>query len=507
MKLSLIVHVICSLCFAITMTLAISLSKPGCPQKCGNVTIPYPFGIGSKCSANSSFTVTCLNSTTTFLSSIKLEVLNISLFGTVIVNQAVSPLNCSVEQRTGALSISLKGSPFTISAHYNSLVVLGCRNSVWLRANKTTTVGGCSALCDVNSTDTSCNGVNCCRTTIPKRLQELEYIYQSSETKNNSFCGYVIPVDKKWLKNQDYTSYKSLVRHPSNPFDPDFGFTPLVLEWEFNIPRNFSNVECKSSDDNYMNIYKDDYGYCKAIFPDDIRIPKGFDCRSLFASFKREFRNTSYYSSYDYVSSARYCSCSDGYEGNPYLNEGCTDIDECSKRNTCPPYVCINLLGSYTCEGRGHIYEHVRHRMRDKIKIAFIVIGSVLGGLLMLIILIGAAWKSNRAVIEFIKASRRHTFYKRNGEGKEEEISRIAELARRCLNLNGRRRPTMKEVAVELEGIQMLKDGSEFLQNESREHNSIGFADSEDFSSITGSMHFDIPDGDGDGDHPVLNEP
>ncbi|XP_057998157.1 wall-associated receptor kinase-like 2 [Hevea brasiliensis] len=36
----------------------------------------------------------------------------------------------------------------------------------------------------------------------------------------------------------------------------------------------------------------------------------------------------------------------------------------------------------------------------------------------------------------------------------EEEIIEVANLAKRCLNLNGKKRPTMKEVAMELEGIQ-----------------------------------------------------
>ncbi|KAL5856714.1 hypothetical protein ACOSQ3_004172 [Xanthoceras sorbifolium] len=37
--------------------------------------------------------------------------------------------------------------------------------------------------------------------------------------------------------------------------------------------------------------------------------------------------------------------------------------------------------------------------------------------------------------------------------GKEEEIMAMANLAIRCLNLHGKQRPTMKEVAMELEGI------------------------------------------------------
>ncbi|KAM7481400.1 hypothetical protein LguiB_005983 [Lonicera macranthoides] len=40
-------------------------------------------------------------------------------------------------------------------------------------------------------------------------------------------------------------------------------------------------------------------------------------------------------------------------------------------------------------------------------------------------------------------------------EGGKEEITRVANLAKRCLNLSGRKRPTMREVTVELEGIRM----------------------------------------------------
>ena len=40
-------------------------------------------------------------------------------------------------------------------------------------------------------------------------------------------------------------------------------------------------------------------------------------------------------------------------------------------------------------------------------------------------------------------------------EGEEEKIMKVANIAKQCLNLNGKKRPTMKEVAIELECIRM----------------------------------------------------
>ncbi|XP_057765856.1 wall-associated receptor kinase-like 10 [Salvia miltiorrhiza] len=366
MRFHFITHcVLCWLCLTITVSIAVTLSKPGCPHKCGNVTIPYPFGVGFKCSApilecdnpftdrskckESPYTIICQNSSTPFLSIIQMEVVKISLYGTLIVKLPVSPMNCSDMQTTLAVPISLDGSPFTISAHYNSLFVLGCKSSVWLRSETMQTVGGCTAICDANSTDTSCTGVNCCQTTIPERGQGLQYTYRSIEASNDSrFCGYAFPADRKWIQNA-YTLHSGLMQDLLNPYDVGFRFAQVVIDWEYVGFEDFHyNTICRMlpsyrSDEYYDNYYTPRYD------------PTGNN----------------------YVSSVRYCSCRDGFEGNPYLGrEGCTDINECSNStlNICAGNgTCINTIGGFIC------------RKRSAVKIAFIIVGSTVGALALLL--------------------------------------------------------------------------------------------------------------------------
>jgi len=50
------------------------------------------------------------------------------------------------------------------------------------------------------------------------------------------------------------------------------------------------------------------------------------------------------------VSVGYVCNCSRGYEGNPYLPDGCKDADECNIGRPCPlDGVCHNTVGGYRC--------------------------------------------------------------------------------------------------------------------------------------------------------------
>ncbi|KAG6410382.1 hypothetical protein SASPL_128440 [Salvia splendens] len=101
-----------------TATTSQEISRQGCDTRCGNLTIRYPLGVGPGCSLNSSFAITCDNTTappTPFLTSINRQVLNISMHGVVIVNQPVSPINCSRPRLEDAWP-SVKPIPSTTAA-------------------------------------------------------------------------------------------------------------------------------------------------------------------------------------------------------------------------------------------------------------------------------------------------------------------------------------------------------------------------------------------------------
>ncbi|OQU75919.1 putative wall-associated receptor kinase-like 16 isoform X2 [Sorghum bicolor] len=47
------------------------------------------------------------------------------------------------------------------------------------------------------------------------------------------------------------------------------------------------------------------------------------------------------------------CNCSEGYKGNPYLHDGCQDINECALSPSPCPGRCVNRRGSFYCRRRG----------------------------------------------------------------------------------------------------------------------------------------------------------
>ncbi|KAM0021863.1 putative wall-associated receptor kinase, galacturonan-binding domain-containing protein [Helianthus debilis subsp. tardiflorus] len=96
-------------------------AKTGCNDKCGNVTIPYPFGLVAECSINKWYIIDCKDSTP-YLSALKgLKVLGVDLRNqTVTVSMPrISDCQNQVRNSNQMMSFDLGDSPFLFSKLHN----------------------------------------------------------------------------------------------------------------------------------------------------------------------------------------------------------------------------------------------------------------------------------------------------------------------------------------------------------------------------------------------------
>ncbi|CAL5345632.1 unnamed protein product [Camellia sinensis] len=183
----------------LTNTSAYHYTLDGCPTWCGNVRIPFPFGIGVNCSLNEWYSIECKNSSrssdyypegTPFLTSIDLEVLDILLGDSCVrVNHPVTSPNCSVIN-TGSSSVNLTNSPFQFSSYYNLFVAVGvgCDNQEvmmltdLLDNKKKMPITQCTVTCN-----SSTNNINISSCTSPFSVQSLQgYKVNLASIGNNS---------------------------------------------------------------------------------------------------------------------------------------------------------------------------------------------------------------------------------------------------------------------------------------------------------------------------------
>ncbi|XP_057801208.1 wall-associated receptor kinase 2-like [Salvia miltiorrhiza] len=288
------------------------LAKPGCPTKCGNVAVPYPFGIGegSGCSFDKLFEVTCNDSFAPprlFVPAADIEIVEIRNDTVRIKNMIASACYDPIGRvtSTSAASINLADTPFSVS-DANMLTLVGC-DDVFLMLGYMgrNFSSGCASLCS-NKEDLiegECSGIGCAQSNIPKGFRAFVSSIRSLQNHVNisSFdpCGYAFLGDPE-----------SFVFSASDLSDPSFlnrtrDNVPMILDWEINGVDN-----------------------CSACHGNTICV----DSATGLGGYR--------------------CSCLEGYQGNPYLTPGCTDIDEC-RGNPCDPNgICTNLGGSYSCSCR-----------------------------------------------------------------------------------------------------------------------------------------------------------
>jgi hypothetical protein len=264
--------------------------KPGCQDKCGNVSVPYPFGIGEpRCAMNDDFFLNCSDEGHPKLwFGGNIPARNISVLEGTITASSYTPFNCY--DRTGSSTkyysppVILGPGPFMYSDTRNIFVAIGCDTYAWIINEEFTYGAACLSLCTeyVNMSDGNpCSGSGCCQTSIPKGLKSLDIslfsFYNYTNVSDFNLCGFAFIVDKSSFKISDW----QLSRKPK--YGNDAYRTDIVIEW---VVKNETCEQAKANASAYA---------C------------GANANCSYPESGQGYR----------------CLCNEGFEGNPYLQEGC----------------------------------------------------------------------------------------------------------------------------------------------------------------------------------------
>ncbi|XP_047306506.1 wall-associated receptor kinase 5-like [Impatiens glandulifera] len=285
----------------------IAQTQPGCLDRCGDISIPYPFGVREGCFLDSAFLVTC-NETTNKLFLGSIEIVDISIFGELRVLSWIGSDCYKNNISDGWIRPWLTaGTSFYVSSLKNKFVALGCdTNAVITGTQGQRYTTGCMSLCNSMDeiTNGTCLGIGCCEASIPKRVQSFEI--QVTSYDNHSFVESFNPCSYGFVAEQG--TYTFSTEDLGNSFLLINDTSRMVLEW------SVGNTTCEQAKTApLLSTYA-----CK----------DNTNCHN--------FDNGIGYQ----------CNCSNGYQGNPYL--GCTDIDECEVLRPCN-MTCTNSPGSYKC--------------------------------------------------------------------------------------------------------------------------------------------------------------
>ncbi|KAI3938852.1 hypothetical protein MKW92_012475 [Papaver armeniacum] len=265
------------------------IAKPGCQDRCGNVSIPYPFGIGEGCFIGDSFELTCSNNEFYFTKPMlgKLNVSKISIPDGHMTTSVYISTYCSDEKTKKwrkTESSTFIGKKFTFSSTKNKFIAMGCNTYAELKLADNFHEEiyyrslACTSFCNAveDTTDGSCAGIGCCELSIPPGLAvydaNVSSLYEPRTHLSFNPCSYAFLIEES-----SFNFSSSYLKDFNNNGS---GMVPVVIDW------TVGNVACEEARRNQTSYACGPNSYC------------------ITGQNAPGYR----------------CMCRKGYEGNPYLN-------------------------------------------------------------------------------------------------------------------------------------------------------------------------------------------
>lgn len=266
--------------------------RGGCPEKCGDVDIPYPFGIGPNCSMEG-FALTCHMTDAGVRKPyfFNVEIINISLqLGQARMLNHISQQCYHASNRSSTYNdwiLNLDNTPYRFSDVHNMFTVIGCNTLAYILSFRTNYQSGCVSMCqnELSPVNGSCSGIGCCQTSIPKNLTYYKVSFDENfnnlQVWNFSPCSYAVLLEADWFRFR--TSYVTTYQF----WNYSNSRVPMVVDWAI------GNETCKAA-----KLNKTSYACISA----------NSEC-------------------FDSSNGPGYlCYCLSGYQGNPYLLDGCKGL-------------------------------------------------------------------------------------------------------------------------------------------------------------------------------------
>ncbi|KAL6843847.1 hypothetical protein ACP4OV_026418 [Aristida adscensionis] len=286
-------------------------------------SVPSPFGVGRR-ALLPGFEVTCGPNNEALLligggayrvDAVSVPGSNVTIFAGPLAQVCSGrPTPAPTAGDAGPL-LNLAGTPFAISKS-NVLINVGCnytlniyhRSRKYKYASCTTSCGGSPDAI----TSGNCIGETCCTDKIPGPRGAQKFTVSFNPTPGNATAEDDATCNAAFFLFEDDRDEVFTAGYKERP-TPPVGEHRMVLDWA--IGRGTCD-EVRNEYDNVVPPYCNDMSIC-------VDAPSG---------------------------AGHLCQCRSGYEGNPYLPDGCQDINECqeSSRNNCT-FLCNNIPGGYTC--------------------------------------------------------------------------------------------------------------------------------------------------------------